>query len=346
MQLSPHQREELRAEAQACGFVACHFTPAARAIHADDFLQWLDDGAHAEMAWMARDPQRRCDPREVLPHCATVICLASNYFPGNAPPQPRNYQIARYAWNDDYHDVLLERLKRLDAWLQQRGGVQRYYVDTGPVLERDFASAAGLGWNGKSTVQIHPRYGTWLFLAEILTTLDIAADAPMSDHCGKCTRCIDACPTAAITAPHRVDARRCLSYWSIEHKGSIPVEFRAAMGDRVYGCDACLAICPWNRFAQVSQEAQFHARHTIFSHELRDFLAFDDDTFRRVFAGSPIKRIKRSRWLRNVCVVLGNVGTAADLPALQRAAIDADPLIAEHAIWAIAQIQERLAAIV
>jgi len=219
--------------------------------------------------------------------------------------------------------------------------VQKPYVDTGPVLERDFATDAGLGWNGKSTMQIHRRLGTWFFLAEILTTLELVPDEPFGDHCGKCTRCITACPTAAITAPHRLDARRCISYLTIEHKGPIPEEFREAMGDRIYGCDDCLDACPWNRFAAQSREMAFQARGSVFAKRLRDFLALDDEGFRALFARSPIKRIKRARFLRNVCVALGNTGTADDLTALQRAAADPDPLVSEHAAWAIARIRSR-----
>ena len=225
--------------------------------------------------------------------------------------------------------------------LKEIGGTQRYYVDTGPVLERDFATDAGLGWSGKSTVQIHRHMGSWFFLAELLTTLDLEADPAFGDHCGKCTRCIDACPTQAITAPHKMDARRCISYLTIENKGTIPLEFRRAIGDRIYGCDECLDVCPWNRFAKESREISFQARPEIFTHKLRDFLLLDVEGFRGVFAKSPIKRIKRHGFLRNVCVALGNTGTVADLPALRKSAEDPEPLIAEHAQWAIGEIEER-----
>ena len=339
--MSDSRVDRIRGWAGELGFDDCRIARAGRATHADVYLQWLDDGCHAEMGWMERTPERRCDPREVLAGCQAVISLAMNYFPGESPfPEGHagGYRIARYAWNDDYHDLIVKRLKEFDARLATLGGVQRYYTDTGPVLERDFATDAGLGWNGKSTVQIHRRLGTWFFLAELLTTLDLPADAPFGDHCGKCTRCMVACPTQAITAPHRVDARRCISYLTIEHKGAIPEEFRVAMGDRIYGCDDCLDACPWNRFARESREASFHAREAVFAHSLRDFLELDDEGFRRLFAKSPIKRIKRARFLRNVCVALGNTGDAADLPALERAAADEDPLIAEHACWAIGEI--------
>ena len=261
---------------------------------------------------------------------------------GHGGGHPGGYRIARYAWNDDYHDLIERRLREFDARMQSLGGTQRFYVDTGPVLERDFASDAGLGWNGKSTLQIHRRLGTWFFLAELLTTLDLPPDEPFGDHCGKCTACITACPTQAITAPRTVDARRCISYLTIEHKGPIPEEFREAIGDRIYGCDDCLDACPWNRFAVESREISFHARAAVFEKRPRDFLYLDDEAFRALFARSPVKRIKRPRFLRNVCVALGNTGTRDDLPALERAAADPDPLVSEHAAWAIGKIHERL----
>ena len=330
--------------AAEAGFDDCRFAKAGTASHAKEFLNWIEHGKHGEMAWLERNPPRRCDPREVLPGCRTVICLALNYFPGNDPfPEnhPGGYRIARYAWNNDYHDLIEKKLRELDQKLQTLGGTQKFYVDTGPVLERDFASDAGLGWNGKSTMQIHRRLGTWFFLADILTTLDLTPDAPIRDHCGSCTRCMTACPTQAITAPRQLDARRCVSYLTIEHKGPIPHEFRRAIGNRIYGCDDCLQACPWNRFASTSREASFHARESVFSMEMRDFLSLTDESFRALFAKSPIKRIKRPAFLRNVCVALGNTGTASDLPALRQAAQDPHPLVAEHALWAIAEIESR-----
>ncbi|MFT3989935.1 MAG: tRNA epoxyqueuosine(34) reductase QueG [Luteolibacter sp.] len=335
-------KERVKAWARELGFDDCRIAVAKTATHADLFREWVAEGKHGDMTWLEKTPERRCDPREVLPGCKTIICLALNYYPGRSPfPEghPGGYRIARYSWNDDYHDLIWAKLKEFDEKLQTLGGVQRYYVDTGPVLERDFASDSGLGWNGKSTVQIHKGIGAWFFLAELLTTLDLPADIPFGDHCGKCTRCITACPTRAITAPRRVDARRCVSYLTIENKGPIPLEFREMIGDRIYGCDDCLDACPWNRFAHVSREATFHARESIFQHRLRDFLAMDDEVFRGVFAKSPIKRIKRNRFLRNVCVALGNTGTLEDLPALEAVLRENDPLIAEHASWAISKIR-------
>ena len=328
--------------AAGLGFADCRIARAGEATHAGDFLDWLAAGRQADMAWMERGSERRSDPRLVLPGCRSLVCLAMNYFPGDSPfpgGHPGGYRIARYAWNDDYHDLMDARLRDLSVRMESLGGVQKPYVDTGPVLERDFATDSGLGWNGKSTMQIHRRLGTWFFLAEILTTLDLTPDPPFGDHCGKCSRCITACPTRAITAPHRLDARRCISYLTIEHKGAIPVEFREAIGDRIYGCDDCLDACPWNRFAERSREASFHARAEVFGMRLRDFLGLDDEGFRRLFAKSPIKRIKRARFLRNVCVALGNTGGIEDLAALEIAADDPDPLISEHATWAIGRIR-------
>lgn len=336
---------QIKAWASDLGFDDCRIARAKEASHADVFREWIAEGKHGEMAWLEKTPHRRCDPREVLEGCKAIICLALNYYPGRTPfPEghPGGYRFARYAWNDDYHDLIVSRLKEFDARIQTLGGTQRYYVDTGPVLERDFASDAGLGWNGKSTVQIHRKIGAWFFLAELLTTLDLPADAPFGDHCGKCTACITACPTQAITGPRRMDARRCVSYLTIENKGPIPEEFREAIGDRIYGCDDCLDACPWNRFAHVSREMTFHAREAVFEKRLRDFLELNDDEFRALFAKSPVKRIKRNRFVRNVCVGLGNTGTAEDLPALEKAAADEDPLIAEHAQWAVDRIRKRV----
>jgi epoxyqueuosine reductase len=338
-------KTKIKAWAAELGFDDCRIARASLATHADVFSDWLADGKHGGMAWLERAPERRCDPREVLPGCKSLVCLAMNYYPGASPfpeSHPGGYRIARYAWNEDYHDLIESRLKEFDLRLQSLGGMQKPYVDTGPVLERDFATDSGLGWNGKSTMQIHRRLGTWFFLAEVLTNLDLSPDEPFGDHCGKCTRCISACPTGAITAPHRLDARRCISYLTIENKGTIPEEFREAIGDRIYGCDDCLDACPWNRFAAESRELAFQVRKSVFEKRLRDFLDLDDDAFRALFAKSPIKRIKRARFLRNVCVALGNTGDLDDLPALERAAVDPEPLIAEHAGWAIRRIRNRI----
>ncbi|HET9418051.1 MAG TPA: tRNA epoxyqueuosine(34) reductase QueG, partial [Chthoniobacterales bacterium] len=254
-------------------------------------------------------------------------------------------RVARYAWGDDYHELIAAKLDKIDNFLREFGGRQKCYVDTGPVLERDFAAQAGIGWHGKSTMLINKRFGTWFFLAEILTTLELPPDEPARDRCGSCNRCITACPTGAITAPYRLDARRCISYLTIELKGAIPLELRPLIEDRIFGCDDCLEACPWNRFAEVARESAFTARRSTIDFALRDYLALDEPRFRSIFRNSPIKRIKRRGFLRNVCVALGNVGTAEDLPALKRAATDPEPLISEHAKWAIAEIEQRCGSI-
>ena len=332
-------------EARAAGFDACRITPCDAPPHGPQFQKWLSEGAGGEMDWLERGAAKRSDPQLVLPGVRSVIVLALNYWQGHSPHAgpPSRGRIARYAWGDDYHPLVEKKLKRLDTFLMAHGGTQKCYVDTGPVLERDFAAAAGVGWHGKSTMLIDSRLGTWFFLAEILTTLSLPADAPQPARCGTCTRCISACPTSAITHAHRLDARRCISYLTIELKGAIPLALRPLIGDRIYGCDDCLDACPWNRFAQVSRETAFAARPATAGFALRDYLSLSDAQFTRLFRGSPIKRIKRRGLLRNVCVALGNVGTPADLPALERAAADPEPLIAEHAAWAVSRIVERFA---
>jgi epoxyqueuosine reductase len=331
-------------QARELGFDSCRIAPLARPRHGEEFRGWLQQGAHGEMDWLQRGEEKRCDPKMVLPSARSVIAVAMNYWQGDLPDndgQQNRGRIARYAWGDDYHDVMLSRLRELDAVLRGHGGEQKIHVDTGPVLERDFAAEAGVGWQGKSTMLIDRQLGTWFFLGEILTSLELPADSPQEARCGTCTRCITACPTGAITQPNRLDARRCISYLTIELKGSIPLEFRSLIADRIYGCDTCLDVCPWNRFAAASRETAFAARPATMQMQLRDYLSLDDAQFRALFRGSPIKRIKRRGLLRNVCVALGNVGTKEDLPALLRAAEDTEPLIAEHATWAIAQIRAR-----
>ena len=300
--------------------------------------------------WLERGRAKRANPQAVLPGARSVIVLAMNYWQGPRTPAQHRVEagrIARYAWGDDYHDMIESHLHVLDEFLQTCGGQQRYYVDTGPVLERDFAAESGAGWQGKSTMLLHPELGTWYFLAELLTTLDIEPDASIPHRCGTCTRCLDACPTGAIRReqPYRLDARLCISYLTIEHKGPIPLELRPQMGGRIYGCDDCLDACPWNRFAQASREATFQARPATAGVPLRDFLSMNDEDFRAAFKGSPIKRTKRRGLLRNVCVALGNVGTTADLPALTHSAAHEEELVAEHARWAIERIRERTEAV-
>jgi epoxyqueuosine reductase len=344
-------KTELLARSRALGFDACRVAECGAPPHAAEFGQWLEEGNAGEMAWLERNKARRMDPEQVLPGARSVIVLGMNYWQGEAGdpenskseirnPKGRRGIFARYAWGEDYHELIEGLLRELDEWLARRGGTQKCYVDTGPVLERDFAALAGMGWHGKSTMLISQELGTWFFLAEILTTLELPPDAAARDRCGSCTRCITACPTGAIDAPHHLDARRCISYLTIELKGAIPVELRPLIGDRIYGCDDCLTACPWNRFAQASRETAFAAREGT-RMSLVELLGLSEAEFRSLFKGSPVKRIKRRGLLRNVCVALGNTGTPEDMPALRRAALDAEPLVREHAEWALARIAER-----
>jgi epoxyqueuosine reductase len=346
-------KERLTSFAQQIGFDSCRIAACGAPTYGTEFREWLREGAHGEMNYMERGEEKRCDPQKVLPGARSIVVLALNYFQGEQLETARHRavgprgragskgKIARYGWGDDYHGVIRQKLDKMDHFLRDLGGQQKCYVDTGPILERDHAAQAGIGWHGKNTMLIDERLGTWFFLAEILTTLELPPDQPVADRCGTCERCIKACPTGAITAPHRLDARRCISYLTIELKGSIPLELRPLVGDRIFGCDDCLDACPWNRFAQISHETAFAARHSTIGMSLREYLELTDAEFRAVFKNSPIKRIKRRGFLRNVCVALGNAGDVSDIPALERAAADPEPLIAEHAAWAIQRILER-----
>ncbi len=328
--------------AKEIGFDSCRIAACNAPVHANEFRRWLRDGAHGEMNYLQRGEEKRYDPEKILPAARSIVVLALNYFQGGEPHGGVGTgTIARYAWGDDYHELVEAKLNKIDEFLHGFGGQQKCYVDTGPVLERDYAAQAGIGWHGKSTMLIDERLGTWFFLAEIFTTLELPPDEPVPDRCGTCNRCISACPTGAITSAHRLDARRCISYLTIELKTSIPVELRALMGNRIFGCDDCLEACPWNRFAKESREIAFSARRSTTGTSLREYLDLTDAEFRALFRKSPIKRIKRRGFLRNVCVALGNVGGPSDLPALERAATDPEPLIAEHAAWAIERIRHR-----
>jgi epoxyqueuosine reductase len=332
-------KKELIAFARELGFDSCRVAACAPPPHATEFRNWLREGAAGEMHYMERGEEKRCDPQKVLPGARSIIVVAVNYFQGRVilPQAAATGKIARYAWGNDYHNVIAAKLAKIDNFLRESHGRQKCYVDTGPILERDHAAQAGIGWHGKNTMLIDRRLGTWFFLGEILTTLDLPPDDPQPDRCGKCERCIKACPTGAITAPHKLDARRCISYLTIELKGAIPLELRPLIGDRIFGCDDCLDACPWNRFAKISNETAFAARSTM-NMALRDYLELNDVEFRNLFRNSPIRRIKRRGFLRNVCVALGNVGDESDLAALNEAASDPEPLISEHAVWAIEQI--------
>jgi epoxyqueuosine reductase len=347
-------KDAVRQRAAELGFDDCRFTTAAPPERAAQFQAWLAGQQHGEMAWLKRNSEKRIEPQKVLAGAKTVIVLAASYAtrdeePAAAADSPRPATgahhgiIARYARFDDYHQVLGNQLKALTQFVGELGGAKTrslWYVDTGPVLERDFAQRAGLGFTGKHTNLISRRLGNWIFLAEILTTLEIEPDAPEPNHCGRCTRCITACPTQAITAPFQLDARKCISYLTIELKGAIPEEYRSAIGNRIYGCDDCLAACPWNRFAHEGKLMQAHARTDLAVPDFVELLQLDDAGFKSRFAGTPMLRTKRRGLLRNVCVALGNVGDATALPALEKASRDPEPLIAEHARWAISKLNQ------
>ena len=274
------QAEELKGRlvffARNAGFDSCRVAMCNPPAHATEFREWLHQGAHGEMNYMQRGEEKRCDPEKILPGARSIVALALNYFQGNkAQNGVATGKIARYAWGDDYHHVIAAKLDRIDEFLRSFGGRQKCYVDTGPVLERDHAAQAGIGWHGKSTMLIDQRLGTWFFLAEILTTLELPPDEPVPNRCGTCERCIQACPTGAITGPHQLDARRCISYLTIELKGAIPLELRSLIGNRIFGCDDCLEACPWNRFAQKSRETAFSARRSTTGMSLREYLELE-----------------------------------------------------------------------
>lgn len=341
-------KEKIRQRALELGFDDCRFTTADSPDHSAEFRRWIAERQHGEMAWMERNAHKRVDPQHVLAGAKSVIVVAVSYAgesrESKVEGREQEGMVARYARFTDYHDVIAERLKPLSAFVNELGGEATrslWYVDTGPLLERDLAQRAGLGFVGKHTNLISRKLGNWIFLAEIITTLDLEPDAPEQNRCGKCSLCITACPTKAITAPFHIDARRCISYLTIELKGSIPVEFRPLIGNRIFGCDDCLAVCPWNKFARDGSLMQPHQRMELSAPNLIDLLSLDDAGFKRTFAGTPVLRTKRRGLLRNVCVALGNIGDERALPALGKASHDPEPLVREHAEWAVEQIRKR-----
>lgn len=338
--------ETLEAEARRLGFVAFGVAPAGAAPQAGERLKaWLADGCHGEMLWMEARADQRASPAGLWPEVRSVIALGLPYTPALDPARnlshPDLATISVYALGRDYHDVVKSRLKALARWLVERSGEEvKVFVDTAPVMEKPLAEAAGLGWQGKHTNLLSRKAGNWLFLGAIYTTADLAPrkEPGTIASCGSCTACITACPTGAITAPYRVDARRCISYLTIELKGSIPPEFRTALGNRIYGCDDCLAACPWNTHARYPADPAFHPRAELTAPRLADLLALDDAGFRELFSGSPIKRIGRDRFVRNCLYAAGNSGLAALLPPVRALLEDPDPVVAEAARWAEAQL--------
>ncbi len=331
--------------ARALGFDAVRVTRAELAPEIGAGLDaYLEDGRQGDMGWLAREPERRRTPRGLWPEARSVIVLGVNYGPAGDPlailEQRDRAAISVYAQGRDYHDVVKKRLKELGRWLAaETGAALKVFVDTAPVMEKPLAAASGIGWQGKHTNLVSRAFGSWLFLGEIFTTLDLPPDEPEQDHCGSCSACQDICPTAAFPAPYQLDARRCISYLTIEHKGPIPVEFRAAMGNRIYGCDDCLAVCPWNKFAQQTAELAFAPRGDLTGPLLRELAELDDAGFRARFAGSPIKRIGRERFVRNVLIAIGNSGDAGLADIAERLLDDPAPLVRGMAVWAL----ERLA---
>lgn len=339
-------KEAIRQRALELGFDDCRFANASPPETAPHLLSWLGEKQHGEMNWIERNTAKRVDPQLVLPSARSVICLAASYHAPNQQSAIGNRQfgeVARYARFADYHDVLADKLKTLSSFVDQLATVARslWYMDTGPILEREFAQRAGIGFVGKHTNVISRKLGNWILLAEILTTLELEPDAPEKNRCGSCSRCITACPTNAITAPFKLDARHCISYLTIELKGSIPIQLRPLIGNRIYGCDDCLAVCPWNKFAHEGSLMKPHARPDLKTPDLIELLQLDDAGFKAKFASTPMLRTKRRGVLRNVCVALGNVGDESALPALRDASGDSEPLIAEHALWAMEQIKSR-----
>jgi epoxyqueuosine reductase len=340
-------KDKIKERARELGFDDCRITTAREPDSAANFQLWLANHWQGEMGYLARNAQKRVEPRKVLAEAKSIIALAVSYECRATSGVtlnigPSRGTIARYARFTDYHHVVGERLKLLTEFVNQLGGAgtrSLWYVDTGPFLERDLAQRAGLGFIGKHTNLISQKLGNWTFLSEIITTLEIEPDASERNHCGKCSRCITACPTKAIRAPFQLDARRCISYLTIELKGSIPVELRPLIGNRIYGCDDCLEVCPWNRFAQEGKMMKPHVRTDLATPDLIELLSLDESGFKEQFAGTPMLRTKRRGLLRNVCVALGNSGDESAISALQKAACDSEPLIAEHARWAMGQLQ-------
>jgi len=339
-------RSAIREKALGLGFDAVGFAKATLAPTAREGLAgFLAAGYHGDMGWMVEKADRRGDPRVLWPEARSVVVLGLNYGPPSDPlahrPSSAAGEISVYARNRDYHDSIKKRLKVLARWMAEAFGTEvKVFVDTAPVMEKPLAQAAGIGWQGKHTNLVSRELGSWLFLGEVLTTLDLEPGPAEEDHCGACRRCLDACPTDAFPAPYRLDARRCISYLTIEHKGPIPRDLRPLMGNRIYGCDDCLAVCPWNKFARATSEAGFRQRPELASPPLAELAELDDAGFRRLFAGSPIKRIGRARFLRNVLTAIGNSGRPELLTAAVARLDDEDELVRGAAVWAVARLTQ------
>jgi epoxyqueuosine reductase len=340
-------KEALAQKARELGFDCIGLTrPDALREAAKHFHEFLEAGSHGDMDWLSREPERRTDPRALWGDVASVIMLGVNYGPDENPllilKKRTRGAISVYAQGDDYHDVIKKHLKMLARWLVETARCEvKVFVDTAAVMEKPLAQAAGIGWQGKHTNLVSRSFGSWLFLGAIFTTLELPVDNAEADHCGSCQACLDICPTAAFPAPYKLDARRCISYLTIENKGPIPREFRKALGNRIYGCDDCLAVCPWNKFAQAGREAKLAARDNMRAPDLSELSRLDDAAFRTRFAKSPVKRTGRARFVRNVLIAIGNSGDAKLAREAERLLADASPLVRGAAVWALSQLVDR-----
>jgi epoxyqueuosine reductase len=337
-------RELIDREAERAGFAVVAVTsPDSIPLAPSRLAQFVAEGFHGSMGWMEETLDRRGDPSALWPEVRSVIVLAMNYGPEHDPREllarRDRAAISVYARNRDYHDVMKGRLKEIAGKIiAKAGGDVKVFVDTAPVMEKPLAEAAGVGWQGKHTNLVSREHGSWLFLGSIFTTAELVADAREADHCGSCHACLDACPTDAFPAPYRLDARRCISYLTIENKGPIPLEFRRAIGNRIYGCDDCLAACPWNKFAQMASEAKLAAREDLREPKLSELLELDDAAFRNFFSGSPVKRIGRDRFIRNVLIAAGNSTDPSLAGQVAGLLADASPLVRGAAVWALSRL--------
>ncbi|MBU2587624.1 MAG: tRNA epoxyqueuosine(34) reductase QueG [Alphaproteobacteria bacterium] len=347
---TPDLAAQITAQAAALGFATCGFASAGEdPLRSARLETWLGEGQHGSMEWMAARLDHRRSPQGLWPAARSVIALGMSYAPAHDPlaleGAPDRARISVYAQGKDYHDVVKKRLKALARWLvaEVPGAEVKVFVDTAPVMEKPLGEAAGIGWQGKHTNLVSPEHGSWLFLGAIYTTLELPLAEPHRDQCGSCRACLDACPTGAFPAPYRIDARRCISYLTIEHKGPVAEELRAGLGNRIYGCDDCLAVCPWNKFAQSAQAIrEFLPRAELVAPRLAELLALKDAEFRTLFSGSPIKRIGRDRFVRNCLYAAGNSGNGALVPQVRALTNDPDPVVADAAQWALARLTSGL----
>ena len=337
-------QQELKQRARAEGFDTAGITGFSKnEMQAERLWRFIADGRHGDMVWMAETAARRASPLALWPDAKSAVMLAIRYGNGVDPlhwlDEPTRAIISTYAQGSDYHDVIKPKLKRIAGWLGKAANADvKVFVDTAPLMEKPLAAAAGLGWQGKHTNLVSRDLGSWFFLGAILTTAELIPDAPETDHCGSCRNCLDVCPTNAFPAPYQLDARRCISYLTIEYQGHIARDFRKAIGNRIYGCDDCLAVCPWNKFAEASREQKFSARVAADNPPIAELLTLDDTAFRERFRGSPVKRTGRDRFLRNVLIAAGNSGDQQLLPSIRHLTADASPLVRAMAIWALRQL--------